>query len=70
MEHVIQQFASQYCLTGNEVIAEIEKVFSSVLSQWYGLDTMVLFRKDLGMEDVLYNTINGTIIRHWFRLFK
>ncbi|HIP83860.1 MAG TPA: hypothetical protein EYH19_09925 [Desulfocapsa sulfexigens] len=53
MEHVIQQFASQYCLTGNEVIAEIEKVFSSVLSQWYGLDTMVLFRKDLGMEDVM-----------------
>lgn len=60
MQKAIQQFALQYGLTHNEVIAEIEKVFSSILSQWYGLETMTFFRKDLEMEAVLYNKSNGT----------
>jgi len=65
MQKAIQQFASQYSLTRNEVLAEIEKVFSSILSQWYGLETMVFFLKDLGMEVVLYNKINGTTIQRF-----
>ena len=65
MQKSIQQFASQYSLTRNEVLAEIEKIFSSILSQWYGLETMVFFRKDLGMEAVLYNKNNGTTIQRF-----
>ena len=72
MQKAIQQFASQYGLTRNEVVAEIEKVFSSILSQWYGLETMVFLRKDLDMEAVLYNKINGTTIQRFvdFREIK
>ncbi len=63
MQKAIQQFASQYGLTQNEVVTEIEKVFSSILSQWYGLDTMVFFRNNFEMEAVLYNKIDGTTIQ-------
>ena len=65
MQKAIQQFAFQYGLTRNEVITEIESVFSSILSQWYGLDAMVFFQKDIGMEAVLYNKINGTTIQRF-----
>ncbi len=65
MEQAIQQFASQYDLTRNEVVTEIESVLSSILSQWYGLDAMVFFQKNLGMEAVLYNKNNGTTIQRF-----
>ncbi len=65
MQKAIQQFASQYSLTRNEVLAEIEAVFSSILSQWYGLNTMVFFQKDLEMEVVLYIQINGTTVQRF-----
>ena len=65
MQKAIQQFASQYGLTRNEVLAEIEEVFSSILSQWYGLNTMVFFQKDLEMEAVLYIQINGTTVQRF-----
>jgi hypothetical protein len=45
MQNAIQQFAFQYGLTQNEVIAEIESIFSPILSQWSGLDTMVFFSR-------------------------
>lgn len=65
MQKAIQQFASQYGLTRSEVITEIESVFSSILSQWYKIDTMVFFRKDHGIEAVLYNKNNGTTIQRF-----
>ncbi len=68
MQKSIQQFASQYGLTRNEVMTEIESVFSSILSQWYGLDAMVFFREDFALEAVLYDKINGTTIQRLVEL--
>ena len=47
MQKIITSFAGQYGLTRSEVMAEIENVFSAVLSQWYSLDVMVFFSEDL-----------------------
>lgn len=55
MQKIISLFAEQYGLTRSEVMAEIENVFSSVLSRWYQIEVMVFFRSDLQLEAVAYN---------------
>ena len=50
-------------LTRNEVMAEIENVFSTVLSRWYRLEVMVFFRNDLQLEAVAYNKVNGVTMQ-------
>lgn len=51
-------------------MAEIENVFSSVLSQWYRLEVMVFFRNDLQLEAVAYNKVNGVIMQRTVDLTK
>ena len=63
MQQIISQFAGQYELTKSEVMAEIESVFSSMLSQWYRLEVMVFFREDLQLEAVAYNKVGGVILQ-------
>ncbi|TKB08825.1 hypothetical protein [Desulforhopalus sp. IMCC35007] len=63
MQNIINLFAKQYGLTRNEVMAEIENVFSTVLSRWYRLEVMVFFRDDLQLEAVAYNKVNGVTMQ-------
>ena len=63
MQNIIDLFAKQYGLTRSEVMAEIENVFSTVLSRWYRLEVMVFFRNDLQLEAVAYNKVNGVTMQ-------
>lgn len=63
MQEIISLFAGKYGLTRNEVMAEIENVFSTILSQWYRLEVLVFFRKDLQLEAVAYSRIGGLVIQ-------
>jgi hypothetical protein len=63
MQQILAEFAKRYRLTGNEVMAEIENVFSVVLSRWYHLEVMVFFRNDLQLEAVAYDKINGVTMQ-------
>ena len=42
-------------------MAEIESVFSAILSKWYRLEVMVFFREDLQLEAVVYNKSSGVV---------
>ena len=61
MQHIITSFALKYRMTTTEVMTEVEQTFSSMLSQWYGLEVMVHFRDDLQLEAVAYNKTGGVI---------
>ncbi len=61
MQQIIKMFGDQYGLTRSEVMAEIEKVFSDILSQWYRFEVMVIFRQDLQLEAVAYNKSGGVM---------
>jgi len=63
MQEIISLFAGKYGLTRNEVMAEIENVFSVILSQWYRLEVLVFFRKDLQLEAVAYSKIGGLVMQ-------
>jgi hypothetical protein len=43
---IINSFVNRYGLTRGEVMAEIEKSFSSILSKWHGQETVVMFGDD------------------------
>ncbi|MBU1420057.1 MAG: hypothetical protein KKI15_16350 [Proteobacteria bacterium] len=61
MQQIIASFALKYRMTMTEVMIEIERTFSSMLSQWYGLEVMVFFRDDLQLEAVAYNKVGGVV---------
>ena len=63
MQNIITLFAEKYGLTKGEVTAEIENVFSSVLSRWYRIEVMVFFRNDLQLEAVAYNKVDGVTMQ-------
>ncbi|MFH2000986.1 MAG: hypothetical protein ABIK28_14990 [Planctomycetota bacterium] len=63
MQKIIAIFADKYCLTRAEVVAEIEAVFSAMLSQWYRLEVMTFFREDFRVEAVAYNNSGGVIMQ-------
>jgi len=63
MQEIITSFADKYCLTRAEVVAEIEAVFSAMLSQWYQLEVMTFFREDFHLEAVAYNDSGGVIMQ-------
>lgn len=44
-------------------MAEIETVFSTLLSQWYRLEVMTFFREDFHLEAVAYNDSGGVIMQ-------
>ena len=43
---IISSFIDRYGLSRGEVMAEIEKSFSDILSRWHGRETIVLFSDD------------------------
>ncbi|MBB5348371.1 hypothetical protein JWG42_01190 [Desulfoprunum benzoelyticum] len=63
MHEIMILFAEKYGLTINEVMAEMEKVFSAILSQWYRVEVMAIFRHDLKLEAVAYNKVGGVVLQ-------
>ena len=63
MQQIIKLFSDQYGLTKSEVMAEIEKVFSDILSGWYGFEVMTIFHQDLQLEAVAYNKVGGVLLQ-------
>ena len=63
MQETISLFAGKYSLTRNEVIVEIEKVFSEVFSQRYGFEVMVVLQPDDHLEAVAYNRVDGVLLQ-------
>jgi hypothetical protein len=53
---IINSFVDKYGLSRDKVVAEIEKIFSEMLSRWYGTNTIVLFGLD-HLQAIRY--ING-----------
>ncbi len=45
-QEIIRSFVDKYGLSRGQVIAEIEKTFSSMLSQWHHRDVVALFSDD------------------------
>ena len=63
MQEIIASFTDKYGLTKTEIMAEIENVFSAILSQWYRLEVMVFFRENFQLEAVAYNNSGGVIMQ-------
>lgn len=63
MQEIIALFTGKYGLTRPEVMSEIETTFSLVLSHWYGMEVMVIFKEDLHLEAVMYNNSGGVIVQ-------
>ena len=61
MQETISLFTGKYGLTRNEVIAEIENVFSEIFSTRYGCEVMAILQHDLQLEVVAYNEAGGII---------
>ena len=61
MQEIISLFTGQYALTRKEVVAEIEKVISEILSRRYGCEVLAVFGQDLQLEAVAYNGTGGII---------
>ena len=45
-QNIISSFVNKYGLTRGQVVAEIEKTFSSMLSQWYRQDVVAMFSEN------------------------
>ena len=61
MQETISLFTRKYGLTRSEVIVEIEKVFSGILSRRYGCEVMAVLQHDLQLVVVAYNGVGGTV---------
>ncbi len=61
MQEIISLFTRKYGLTRSEVIVEIEKVFSGILSRRYGCEVMAVFQKDMQLEVVAYKEAGGIV---------
>jgi len=59
MQEIISIFTGKYGLTRNEVVTEVEKVFSEIFSRRYGCEVMAVFEQDLQLEAVAYNETSG-----------
>ena len=55
---ILSSFVDKYGLTRGEVMAEIEKTFSSMLSRWHGQNIIVLFTEGK-LKAIGYNDMNG-----------
>ncbi len=61
MQKTISLFTQKYGLTRSDVIVEIEKVFSEILSRRYGCEVMAVFQQNLLLEVVAYNEAGGIV---------
>lgn len=60
LNKIIECFVDEYNLTKGQVIAEIEKTFSSMLSCWHKRNVVVVYTSEGSFEAVAYhNTSNG-----------
>jgi len=57
---IITSFVDKYGLNRGQIIAEIEKTFSSMLSRWYKMNVVVLFSGNQ-LQAIGYPEINGVI---------
>ena len=62
MQETISLFTEKYGLIRSEVIVEIEKVFSDVISLRYGFEVMVVLQSN-DLEVVAYNRVNGVLLQ-------
>jgi len=61
VREIIDSFTQKYGLTRAEVIAEIENIFSTMLSRWYRLEVMAFLREGYQLEAVAYSKTGGVI---------
>lgn len=61
MQEIITLFAGQYGLTRKEVVSQIEKVISEVLSGRYRCEVMAVLGQNLQLDVVAYNEIGGVV---------
>ncbi|MDD3816003.1 MAG: hypothetical protein PHZ02_15315 [Desulfocapsaceae bacterium] len=54
---IINSFVDKYGLSRGQVVAEIEKTFSAMLSRWYGTGTVVLFGDDYHASSALCQAV-------------
>ena len=63
IDKLITAFVDQYGLSRGQIISEIEKTFSSMLSRWHKMHVIALFCED-ELQAVGYSKINGVIQQH------
>ena len=63
MESIIASLATRHGLSKDEVLREIESAFSTLFSGWYHVEVLVHIRKDLRLEAVAYNKVDGLILQ-------
>jgi len=63
MREIITSFVEKYGLSRAEAMAEIETVFSEILSHWYRMPVLVFFCEDLRLEAVAYNNTGGLVMQ-------
>ena len=63
MESIIASLATRHSLSKDEVLREIESAFSTLFSGWYHVEVLVHIRKDLRLEAVAYNKVDGLILQ-------
>ncbi len=61
MQETISLFTRKYGLTRSEVIVEIEKVFSGILTRRYGCEVMAVLQHDLQLVVVAYIGAGGIV---------
>ena len=61
MQEIISLFTRKYGLTRSEVIVEIEKIFSEILSRRYRCEVMAVLQHDLQLVVVAYTGAGGTV---------
>ena len=61
MQETISLFTEKYGLTRSEVIAEVEKVFSEILTRRHGCEVMAVLQHNLQLEVVAYNEAGGIV---------
>ncbi|MBV5317188.1 MAG: hypothetical protein JZU50_05235 [Desulfobulbaceae bacterium] len=63
MESIIASLAIRHGLSKDEVLREIESAFSTLFSGWHHVEVLVQIRKDLRLEAVAYNKVDGIILQ-------
>ena len=66
---IIEGFVDKYSLPRKQVIGEIEKVFSSMLSRWYRMNVIVLY-SDSSLKAFGYSKTAGCYVQREFDLQK
>jgi hypothetical protein len=67
--NIIDGFVDKYCFPRRQVINEIEKAFSSMLSRWYRMNVVVLY-SDNSLKAFGYSKTAGSYVQREFDLQK